>query len=174
MRLGRPAQPQGLSDSLSPSMSFLVGDGGRFLSEAQLTLSSRLLDAEPSDVEGRQEEQGRDDDRRLSLMRCSKGARRHRVKWFPQPLSAVAKISRTSIAGGGPFAIDKPSSGPSAARSCARRVEPLYDGGRMRETGRAGIRTLERACVTADARRGAPFDPNQWLVLISRSVQRRR
>jgi len=46
-------------------------------------------------------------DRRLTLVRCSKGARRHRVKWFLQPLSADAKISRTPTAGGGPFAIDK-------------------------------------------------------------------
>jgi hypothetical protein len=39
-------------------------------------------------------------------------------------------------------------------------VKPLYDGGRMRKTERAGIRTLERACLTADAQCGAPFDPN--------------
>src|SRR6516165_12112353 len=74
-------------------------------------------------------------DRRLSFGRCRKVARRHRVKWFLRLLSADAKINRTPTAGGGPFAIYKPSSGPSAARSRGRRVEPLYDGGRIRETG---------------------------------------
>ena len=68
-------------------------------------------------------------------------------------------ISGSVTADGGQFAIDKTCFWTLSSAVSRPGVEPLFDGGRMRETGQAGIGTLERACVTADARCGAPFDP---------------